>query len=64
MFDVGLVQRICRKITIENDAGKIEQLVDLLQTIIRDNQEEIRTKAVFLIKKYSLDRDDPTLEFS
>ena len=35
------------------DPDKVEELISLLQAIMRDDQEEVRTRMSFLVKKYA-----------
>jgi hypothetical protein len=38
---------------IEKDPHKAEELISLLQAVIRDDQEEVRIRLAFLAKKYA-----------
>ncbi|MGH9682282.1 MAG: hypothetical protein ACRD4S_01530 [Candidatus Acidiferrales bacterium] len=53
MYDVGLLQRLCLKISAEKDPKTIDELLTLLEAIIKDDQEELRVKLAFLAKKYA-----------
>ena len=53
MYDVGLVQKLCREISSENDRQKLEELLSLLQAVIKDDQEEIRVRLAFLARKFA-----------
>jgi len=52
VFDVEFFRRLCTDIATETDPRKIDDLLDLLRALIRDNQEDIRARAIFLAKKY------------
>ena len=53
MYNPDLVRQLCTDILIERDPHKVEELISLLQAIIRDDQEEVRTRMSFLAKKYA-----------
>lgn len=53
MYDVGLVQKLCRDISSENDRQKLEELLSLLQAVIKDDHDEVRVRLAFLAKKYA-----------
>ena len=54
MYDVELVRLICRDIkNAKDDPQKEQELVSLLQAVIREDQEEMRVRMAFLAKKYA-----------
>lgn len=53
MYDVGLVRSLCQEIADENDPEKAEELTALLRAVVKDDQEEVRTRMAFLAKKYA-----------
>jgi len=53
VYDVGLVQKLCRDISSENDRQKLEELLSLLQAVIKDDHDEVRVRLAFLAKKYA-----------
>ena len=54
MYNVELVRQICRDINNAKDnPEKQEELLSLLQAVIREDQEEIRVRLAFLTKKYA-----------
>jgi hypothetical protein len=58
---------LCRRIVAEKDPQKADDLLSLLQAVIRDDQEEIRTRLAFLAKKYPIapdhsNSDEPSLD--
>jgi len=52
MFDEHLVRTLCREIVEEKDPEKTGELLSLLRAVIKDDQEEVRIRALFLAKKY------------
>jgi hypothetical protein len=52
VYDGGLVRKLCVDALNETDPGKVEELLALLQAIIRDDQEEVKVRMTFLAKKY------------
>ena len=53
MYNPSLVRQLCTDILNEEDPDKVEELISLLQAIMRDDQEEVRTRMSFLVKKYA-----------
>ncbi|MCU1301301.1 MAG: hypothetical protein JWQ87_1585 [Candidatus Sulfotelmatobacter sp.] len=53
MYNVAVVRQLCADIIAEKDSVKVEQLITLLQAVVREDQEEIRMRMAFLAKKYS-----------
>ena len=53
MYNSDVVRKLCGEISKENDPQKTEDLISLLQAIIREDQEEIRIRMAFLAKKYA-----------
>jgi len=54
VYNVELVRQICRDINNAKDnPEKQEELLSLLQAVIREDQEEIRVRLAFLTKKYA-----------
>jgi hypothetical protein len=54
LYNVELVRQICRDINNAKDnPEKQEELLSLLQAVIREDQEEIRVRLAFLTKKYA-----------
>jgi hypothetical protein len=53
MFDVNLVRTLCHEIGGENDPDKTEELLSLLQAVIKDDQEEVRLRMHYLAQKYA-----------
>src|SRR6267143_4581322 len=53
VYNTDLVRQLCSDILHEEDHHKVEELISLLQAVVRDDQEEIRTRMAFLVKKYA-----------
>ena len=53
MFDIQLVRTLCREITEEQDPPRVDELLHLLQAVIKDDQEEVRLRMSFLTRKYA-----------
>jgi hypothetical protein len=53
VFDVQLVRTLCQEITEEQDPPRVEELLHLLQAVIKDDQEEVRLRMSFLTRKYA-----------
>jgi len=52
VFDDDLVRRLCREIVEEKDPEKVADLLSLLQAVIKDDQEEVRVRVLFLVQRY------------
>jgi hypothetical protein len=53
VYNVDLLRQLCRDIANEEDPQKEQDLVSVLQAVIREDQEEIRVRMAFLAKKYA-----------
>ena len=53
MYDVNFIRRLCADIREERDPEKTQDLIALLQAVIKDDQEEIRVRLAFLNSKYA-----------
>jgi hypothetical protein len=53
VYNTSLVQTLCREIAYESDPVKVEELISLLQAVVKDDQEEVRIRMAFLAKKYA-----------
>jgi hypothetical protein len=58
LFDADLVRRLCKEIVAETDPDKTADLLSLLHAVIKDDQEDVRLRALFLVKKYGHAFDD------
>jgi len=54
VYNADLVRQLCADIMAEKDSTKVRDLLCLLQAVIREDQEEIRTRMAFLAKKYAI----------
>ena len=46
------MRQLCGDIAAETDPQKVQDLISLLQAVVRENQEEIRVRMAFLARKY------------
>jgi len=53
VYDADLVRKLCSDIIKEEDSQRVDELISLLQAVIKEDQEEIRVRMVYLAKKYS-----------
>jgi hypothetical protein len=53
MYNPDLVRKLCADILNEKDPGRVQDLISLLQAVIKQDQEEIRIRMAFLAKKYA-----------
>ena len=53
MYNVEFMRALCGDIAHEKDAKKTEELLELLQAVVKDDQEEVRTRIKFLARRYS-----------
>ena len=54
MYDAELVRLICRDINkAKDDPQKEQELIILLQAVIKEDHEEMRIRMAFLAKKYA-----------
>jgi hypothetical protein len=50
VYSSDLVRQLCGDILNEKDSQKAEELISLLQAVIKDDQEEVRVRMAFLAK--------------
>ena len=53
MYKVEFMRALFGDIAHEKDAKKTEELLELLQAVVKDDQEEVRTRIKFLARRYS-----------
>ena len=53
MYNIDLLRQLCRDIANEEDPQKAQDLISVVQAVIREDQEEIRVRMAFLAKKYA-----------
>ena len=58
MYNSDLVRKLCGDILHEKDPGRVQDLISLLQAVIKEDQEEIRIRMAFLAKQYGNDLKD------
>jgi hypothetical protein len=59
LYNAELVRTLCDDIVAERDAVRAQQLISLLQAVIKDDQEEIRIRMSFLAKQYPITLHEP-----
>jgi hypothetical protein len=52
VYNAALVRQLCQDIAEEKDPQRVSELADLLQAVIKEDQEEIRLRISFLAKLY------------
>ena len=57
MYNTDLVRKLCCEIAQEKDPEKAQDLMSLLQSVMKDDQEDIRIRMAFLAKKYAFVSD-------
>jgi hypothetical protein len=53
LFDPGPVRSICRDLAVETNPERVQDLMSLLQAVIRDDQEEVWLRLLCLAEKYA-----------
>jgi hypothetical protein len=51
VFDVSVVQNLCRAIAEESDPDRTEELLDALRDVIKDQQEEFRLRLLYVTRQ-------------
>jgi hypothetical protein len=54
VYDMKLVRKLCERVCVEQDTGKIQDLLGLLVAVMRENDEEVWLRMTFLETKYAL----------
>lgn len=52
VYDNDLIRKLCHDITAEKEPQRFHALIALLQSAIKDDQEEVRVRLAFLRQKY------------
>lgn len=52
VYDVEFIRSLCAKAAKEEDPERSEELIVLLQAVLRENVEEIKLKASYLAKHH------------
>lgn len=55
--DPILLRKICQELSIENDPGRLQDLLSLLRAAIEDDQTELKSKALYLGSRYAFLRE-------
>jgi len=58
VFDISVVQSLCRAIAEESDPDRTEELVEALREVIRDQQEEFRFRLLYFARRCSTNLAD------
>jgi hypothetical protein len=53
VYNVALVRQLCADIAAEKDPTRVTELADLLHAVVKEDQEEIRIRMSFLLKRYA-----------
>jgi hypothetical protein len=53
VYNFCQVRQLCADIAAEKDSQKVQDLLSLLQAVVREDQEEVRTRMAFLAKNYA-----------
>ena len=53
MFDAELLRKLCGQISAEQDPQRLEELISILQTMIREDIDDVRTRLAFLRERYA-----------
>jgi hypothetical protein len=53
LYNSALVRQLCADILAERDPIRVDELITLMQAVIREDQEEIRVRMGFLAKKHA-----------
>ena len=52
VYNLALVRQLCQDIADEKELQRLSDLADLLQAVIKEDQEEIRLRIAFLARLY------------
>jgi hypothetical protein len=53
VYNVAVVRQLCVDIAAEQDSLRVQELLDLLHAVLKEDQEEIRMRMVLLARKYA-----------
>jgi hypothetical protein len=56
VYSDDLLRQLCGDILNQKDSHKTEELISLLQAVIKDDQEDVRVRMAFLAKTMRPDR--------
>jgi hypothetical protein len=57
LYDAVLIRRICRELSVEKDFSKLQELSCLLQSLIAEDEGEMRVRVLELAARYPFLRD-------
>jgi hypothetical protein len=52
MFDPDLVRYLCRKLAVENDPQRFNELLSTLHAVVSSDSEDTRLRMAYLVKHY------------
>lgn len=58
VYDADLIRRLCAEIREEKDPDRAQDLISVVQAVLKDDQEEIRVRLAFLSSKYAAEISD------
>jgi hypothetical protein len=58
LYNVELVREVCAQVANAEDSRRVEELLDLLYAVLKDDQDEIRIRRAFLAKKFASANSD------
>jgi hypothetical protein len=64
VFDISVVQNLCRAIAEEGDPDRTTSLLKALREVIKDQQEEFRFRLLYMSRRCAAsvgEKSDPTL---
>ena len=53
MYNIAVVRQLCSEVGREKDPARVEQLIELLRAVVKEDREEIRMRMAYLKKKYA-----------
>ena len=66
MLNPAIIRRTCKQLAVEQDSQRARELLLLLESVVRDDQEEVRLRLNYIAKhdKFLLEDEapDPLLE--
>ena len=59
MYNAELVRSLCHDVSVEKDPVKVQELIELLKAVLKDDQEEVRLRMAFIAKQHPTDTRGP-----
>jgi hypothetical protein len=53
VYDIDFIRGLCRDLSREKDATKVEELMALLRAVMKEDHEEVKFRIRFLTRKYA-----------